>query len=223
VHHGLPEDLYQPSFTPGRYLAFLGRLSPEKRPEWAIEIARRAGFPLEIAAKVDPADRAYFETTVAPLLDQPHVAMVGEVGEAEKGPFLAGARALLFPVDWPEPFGLVMIEALACGTPVIAFRRGSVAEVIDDGVSGFIVDSVDEAVAAVDWVEELDREICRGVFVERFSARRMAADYAAIYERLIAARESSWDAGASFMQLRSDLPPEVPVVAVRDGRGVAAR
>ena len=212
VHHGLPESLYVPSFAPGRYLAFLGRLSPEKRPEWAIEIARRAGLPLAIAAKVDPADRAYFETTVAPLLEQPHVRMVGEVGEAEKGPFLAGAHALLFPVDWPEPFGLVMIEALACGTPVIAFRRGSIPEVIDDGVTGFIVDSVDEAVAAVDRVGELDRETCRQVFVERFSAQRMAADYLALYERLIAARTGAWVAGASL--------PEAPPVAVSDDRDV---
>jgi glycosyltransferase involved in cell wall biosynthesis len=160
---------------------------------------------------------------VKPLLEQPHVRMVGEVGDAEKVPFLAGAKALLFPVDWPEPFGLVMIEALACGTPVIAFRRGSVAEVIDHGVTGFVVDSVEEAVAAVERVEELDRETCRRVFVERFSARRMAADYVEIYERLIAPRGGAWSTGASFTRVPPDLPAQdVPALTVRDGDDASA-
>ena len=198
VHHGLPEDLYAPSFEPGDYLAFVGRLSPEKRPDWAIEIARRAGLPLRIAAKVDAADRAYFESTVVPLLRQPHVEMVGEVGDAEKGPFLAGARALVFPVDWPEPFGLVMIEALACGTPVIAFRRGSIPEVITDGVTGFVVDSLDDAVAAAAKTVELERRQCRLAFLGRFSARRMAADYLAIYERIVRPRATAWIPGATL-------------------------
>ena len=199
VHHGLPEDRYTPSFVPGGYLAFLGRLSPEKRPDWAIEIARRAGLPLRIAAKVDPADRAYYESTVAPLLEQSHVEVVGEVGEGAKGPFLAGARALLFPVDWPEPFGLVMIEALACATPVIAFRRGSIPEVVTHGVTGYVVDSLDDAVAAAEKVGELDRRYCHLDFLERFSARRMASDYLALYERMTAARGSAdWIAGATL-------------------------
>jgi glycosyltransferase involved in cell wall biosynthesis len=184
VHHGLPVDLYEPTFEPGGYLAFLGRLSPEKRPDWAIEIARRADVELKIAAKIDPADRAYYESEIAALLRQPHVEMVGELGEADKSAFLGGARALVFPIDWPEPFGLVMIEALACGTPVIAFRRGSIPEVIEHGVTGFVVDTVEEAVEAVGRLDEIDRERCRDEFVERFSARRMAADYLAIYERV---------------------------------------
>jgi glycosyltransferase involved in cell wall biosynthesis len=192
VYHGLPEDLFEARLEPGGYLAFLGRLSPEKRPDWAIEIARRSGLELRIAAKVDPADRAYYETVVEPLLEQPHVRMVGEVGEAEKGPFLGGARAVVFSVDWPEPFGLVMIEALACGTPVIAFRRGSVPEVIEDGVTGFVVDSVEEAVAAVGRIGEIDRARCRAEFSERFSARRMARDYLALYERMAEGESSSW-------------------------------
>jgi glycosyltransferase involved in cell wall biosynthesis len=192
VYHGLPEDLFRFDREGGDYLAFLGRVSPEKRPDWAIEIARRAGLPLKIAAKVDPADRAYYEGVVAELLRQPHVEMVGEVGQDEKVPFLGGARALVFPVDWPEPFGLVMIEALACGTPVIAFRRGSIPEVIDEGVTGFVVDSVDEAVDAAARIGEIDRERCRRVFVERFSARRMAADYAALYERMIDGLSTEW-------------------------------
>ena len=200
VYHGLPEDLFEPSFERGSYLVFLGRLSPEKRPDWAIEIARRAGRALRIAAKIDPADRDYFESTLAPLMRQPHVEMVGEVGQAEKVPFLAGASALIFPVDWPEPFGLVMIEALACGTPVIAFRRGSIPEVIEEGVTGFVVDTVDEAIEAVDRIEELDRRRCRREFERRFSARRMATDYVALYERMIEGLASDWtdDESARF-------------------------
>lgn len=190
VYHGLPEDLYQFHAGPGRYLAFLGRISPEKRVDRAIEIARRAGLPLKIAAKVDKVDAEYFETEIKPLLAQPHVEFIGEIGEAEKNDFLGNAIALLFPIDWCEPFGLVMIEAMACGTPVIAFRRGSVEEVMVPGRSGFICDTVEEAVEAVDRVKQLDRAQCRRVFEERYTVTRMARDYAEIYRRLTGLRSS---------------------------------
>ncbi|HEX2463199.1 MAG TPA: glycosyltransferase family 4 protein [Thermoanaerobaculia bacterium] len=211
IYHGLPDDLFEPSFEPGSYLAFLGRLSPEKRPDWAIEIARRAGRDLRMAAKIDPADRAYYESTVASLLEQPHVEMVGEVGQAEKGPFLAGASALIFPVDWPEPFGLVMIEALACGTPVIAFRRGSIEEVIEDGVTGFVVDTLAQAVEAAGRIGEIDRRRCRREFTERFSARRMAAEYVALYERMIESSASGW-----VDERRGSYPASTPLAASDD-------
>jgi glycosyltransferase involved in cell wall biosynthesis len=184
VHHGLPPDLLSFHERPAGYLAFLGRISPEKRPDRAVEIARRAGLELRIAAKVDKADQAYFERVIQPLLAGPGVNYIGEIGEAEKADFLGNARALLFPIDWPEPFGLVMIEAMACGTPVIACRCGSVPEVIDDGVTGFIVDSIEGAVRAVGRLPELSRRRCRRVFEERFCAARMARDYVAVYERL---------------------------------------
>lgn len=189
VYHGLPA----PAAPVGRgegYLAFLGRISPEKRPDRAIEIARRAGMPLLMAAKVDKVDRAYFEAVVEPLLDGDLVRFIGEVGEAERLEFLGGADALLFPIDWPEPFGLVMIEAMSRGTPTIAFRRGSVPEVIDEGVSGFVVDDVDQAVDAVRRLPDLDRAAVRRRFDERFTAARMAADYVAIYRRLGAGQAS---------------------------------
>jgi glycosyltransferase involved in cell wall biosynthesis len=185
VHHGLPLDLLELNAAPrGDYLAFLGRISPEKRPDRAIEIARLTGLPIKIAAKVDPADRHYFERFVAPLLDHPLVEYIGEIGEAEKNAFLGNARALLFPIDWPEPFGLVVIEAMACGTPVIAFPCGSVPEIVEEGVTGFIVESVGEAVRAVDRIDRLDRTAIRARFEEAFSAGRMAEDYEALYERL---------------------------------------
>jgi glycosyltransferase involved in cell wall biosynthesis len=185
VHHGLPPDLL--SFHPraGSYLAFLGRISPEKRLDRAIAIARACGQPLRIAAKVDPADTDYFEHEIRPLLDDPLVDFIGEIGDAEKAEFLGHARALLFPIDWPEPFGLVMIEALACGTPVIAFRGGSVAEVIDEGVTGFVVGSVEEAIAATDRIDTLDRRMCRAVFEKRFTVARMAANYVDLYDRVV--------------------------------------
>jgi glycosyltransferase involved in cell wall biosynthesis len=183
VHHGLPLDLYLPGSGQGGYLAFLGRISPEKRCDRAVEIATRAGLPLKIAAKVDSADREYYKT-VRHLFDHPLVEFIGEIGEDRKSEFLGAARALLFPIDWPEPFGLVMIEAMACGTPVLAFRSGSVPEVIDDGVTGAVVGSVDEAVAELDRVLALDRAGCRRRFEERFSARRMAEDYLALYRSL---------------------------------------
>jgi glycosyltransferase involved in cell wall biosynthesis len=185
VHHGLPLDLLSFQPEPGRYLAFMGRVSPEKRLDRAIEIARRVGVELRIAAKVDPADRAYFEAVIEPLLDGPCVEYIGEIGEADKSDFLGGALALLFPIDWPEPFGLVMIEAMACGTPVIAFPGGSVSDVIEPGVTGFVVDDVAGAVAAVEQIATLDRAACRRAFEQRFSAERMARDYLALYERLV--------------------------------------
>jgi glycosyltransferase involved in cell wall biosynthesis len=185
IHHGLPLDLYRFQPKRGDYLAFIGRLAAEKRPDRAIEIARRAGLKLKIAAKIDPQDRNYFEQTVKPLLSEPHVEFIGEIGEQDKAAFLGGARALLFPIDWPEPFGLAMIEALACGTPVVAWRGGSVAEVLRDGVTGFVCDDIDQAVAAVGRVDELSRQRCREEFEGRFSVARMAADYARVYQALI--------------------------------------
>jgi glycosyltransferase involved in cell wall biosynthesis len=184
VYHGLPENLYMPREEPGDYLAFLGRLSPEKRVDRAIQLAGDMGIPIRIAAKVDETEVEYFEQKVKPLLDNPLVDFVGEIGDAEKTDFLGRALALLFPIEWPEPFGLVMTEALACGTPVVAFRRGSVPEVIDDGVTGFIVEDMDEALEAVTRVRTLDRRKCREVFEERFSSRRMTRDYLRLYERL---------------------------------------
>jgi glycosyltransferase involved in cell wall biosynthesis len=187
VHHGLPPGLHPFRGGPGKYLAFLGRISPEKLPVQAIEIARRAGMPLKMAAKVDRADRDYYQQVVRTLLRTAggHAELIGEVGGRDKDEFLGNAHALLFPIDWPEPFGLVMIEALACGTPVIAYRRGSVPEVIDDGLTGFIVEDVNEAARAVGRVAELSRADCRRVFEERFSASRMARDYLKAYRRAL--------------------------------------
>jgi glycosyltransferase involved in cell wall biosynthesis len=184
VYHGIPENLHQPRVQPGSYLAFLGRISPEKRVDRAIEIARRTGIPLKIAAKVDVVDQEYFETRIRRLLDDSLIEYIGEIGDPEKSEFLGSACALLFPVDWPEPFGLAMIEALACGTPVIAYRAGSVPEVIEEGKTGYIVESIDQAVSAVHRIDALDRRTCRRVFEERFSAARMFTDYLAIYRRL---------------------------------------
>jgi glycosyltransferase involved in cell wall biosynthesis len=220
VHHGLPPDLYQLRDRPGSYLAFLGRISPEKQPDQAIEIACRAGLPLKIAAKVDRADRDYYEQAIRPLLRAAgrHVEFIGEVGGADKDEFLGNAHALLFPIGWPEPFGLVMIEALACGTPVIAYPRGSVPEVIDDGVTGFIVDGVDEAVRAVGRVAGLSRATCRRVFDERFSAARMARDYVRVYRRVL-----EWSRGRSprrrraAVRIAADERKDLPVPAVGGG------
>ena len=188
VHHGLPEHLLVPGSGAGGYLAFLGRISPEKAPDAAIRIAARAGMKLKIAAKVDKADEEYFQETIVPLLDQPHVEFLGEIGERDKSAFLGGASGLLFPIAWREPFGLVMIEAMACGTPVVAFRNGSVPEVIEDGVTGFVVDDEEQAAAAVQRLYGLDRSAIRGIFERRFTARRMAEDYLRIYHGLIARR-----------------------------------
>jgi glycosyltransferase involved in cell wall biosynthesis len=185
VYHGLPPRLYQLKEQPQGYLAFLGRISPEKRVDRAIDIASKAGIELKISAKIDAVDREYFKQKIEPLLDNPLVEFIGEIGENEKGEFLGNARALLFPIDWPEPFGLVMIEAMACGTPVIAYRRGSVPEIIDDGVTGFIVNGVREAVNAVKRLDSISRRRCREVFDRRFTTRRMVADYLKVYEQLL--------------------------------------
>jgi glycosyltransferase involved in cell wall biosynthesis len=185
VYHGIPLNHYPFHERPGSYLAFVGRMSPEKGPDRAIEIARRAGVPIKLAAKVDQAAREYFEEQVRPRLNEPGVEFVGEIGEAEKGQFLGAACALVFPIDWPEPFGLIMIEAMACGTPVIAFRHGAVAEVVQDDITGFVVSSVEEAVSAVKRLEVLNRRLCRKAFEQRFSSERMAKDYLAVYERVL--------------------------------------
>jgi glycosyltransferase involved in cell wall biosynthesis len=192
VYHGLPADLYRFRPEPGRsYLAFVGRISPEKRVDRAIEIAKRVQIPLKIAAKVDPVDRHYFKSTIKPLLCEPLVEFIGEIGEREKDKFLGNAYALLLPIDWPEPFGLVMVEAIACGTPVIAYRDGAVPEVIEEGHTGFIVEDLDDAVEAVRHVPELSRKRCREVFEERFTAARMARDYVKVFERLIDGKQNN--------------------------------
>ena len=186
VHHGLPPDLFTFNEHGGDYLAFLGRMSPEKGVDRAIEIATQAGMPLKIAAKIYPEERGYFETTLAPLLcaAKPLIEFEGELGQLEKNELLGNAKAVLFPIDWPEPFGLVMIEALACGTPVIAWRRGSVPEVLEDGVTGYIVESVAEAVKALGKLDQLSRRECRRIFESRFTAERMARDYLRIFSSL---------------------------------------
>ncbi len=195
VYNGLPDDLYRPGTGEGGYLAFLGRISPEKGIVRAIHIARQAGLPLKIAAKVDAVDQEYYEQQVKPLLDTPGIEFIGEIGEDRKGEFLGNARALLFPIDWPEPFGLVMIEANACGTPVVAWRQGSVPEVIEPARNGFIVDSIEAAVDAVHRLDSLDRGECRRVFEERFTARHMAENYLRAYETARAGRHVQRMAG----------------------------
>jgi glycosyltransferase involved in cell wall biosynthesis len=185
VHHGLPLDLHRPRAKAGDYFAFLGRVSPEKRVDRAIAISRALGVPLKIAAKVDTADKDYYEREMVPALGDPLIEFVGEIGEDQKGDFLGGARALLFPIDWPEPFGLVMIEAMACGTPVVAFRTGSVSEIVEDGVSGFMVEDLDAAIEAARRTSELDRLACRAAFERRFSVQKMAEAYLEIYAELI--------------------------------------
>lgn len=185
IHHGLPRNLLQPLEVERGYLAFLGRIAPEKCVDRAIAIAARCGLKIKIAAKVDPADKKYFEAEIKPLLSQPHVEFIGEIDDSQKSAFLSGALGLLVPIDWPEPFGLVMIEAMACGTPVIAFNRGSVPEIVDDGITGFVVEDVDGGVAAVRRLPKLSRARIRSVFERRFTARRMAEDYIAAYESLL--------------------------------------
>lgn len=189
IHHGMSPAAYTFNGAPGKYLAFLGRISPEKRPDRAIAIAIAAGLPLKIAAKVDSADHEYFERAIRPLLAHPLIEFIGEIGDHEKAEFLGNARALLFPIDWPEPFGLVMIEAMACGTPVIAWRCGSVPEVIDHGVTGFIVDSEAQAIEATYAVLQLERSRIREVFEQRFSAIVMARHYVDLYEQLVGGHE----------------------------------
>jgi glycosyltransferase involved in cell wall biosynthesis len=187
VYHGLPRTLFQPTERAGGYLVFLGRTSLEKGVDRAIEIARQTNLPLMLAGKIYPEERGYFDAVIAPLLDasKDMVHFVGEIGGREKEALLGNARALLFPIDWDEPFGLVMIESLACATPVIAWRRGSVPEVIDDGVTGFIVDSIDAAVQAIGRLDRIDRRRCRDVFEARFDANRMAREYVKVYEQVI--------------------------------------
>jgi glycosyltransferase involved in cell wall biosynthesis len=185
IYHGLPKDLLRFYPDSGNYLAFLGRISPEKRVDRAIEMAKRAGMPLKIAVKIDRVDRRYFKRAVEPLLNDSHVELIGEISDDEKGEFLGKAYALLFPIDWPEPFELVMIEAMACGTPTIAYDAGSVSEVMEHGVTGFIVKELDEAVEAIGCVAELSRARCREVFEKRFTASRMAGDYVRVYRRMV--------------------------------------
>ncbi len=185
VHHGLPVNLLQPQQMPQDYVAFLGRICPEKRPDRAIRIAAGAGEVLRLAAKVDRVDEEYFTTQIKPMLNE-RATLIGEIGDAEKPGFLSGAKALLMPIDWPEPFGLVMIEAMACGTPVIAYNHGSVPEIIEDGLTGFIVSNEAQAIAALKRIHTLDRRAVRARFEERFSARRMAQDYVDVYESLVA-------------------------------------
>jgi glycosyltransferase involved in cell wall biosynthesis len=204
VYHGLPRDL-TPTHAPKEgYLAFLGRISPEKRVDRAIAIARAVGLPLKIAAKVDRVDETYFRAEIEPLLSQPGIEYIGEIDDRHKNAFLGNARALLFPIDWPEPFGLSMIEAMACATPVLAFRNGAVAEVIDEGVTGYVVDGMDEAIGRVEAVLALDRNRVRQRFEERFSATRMAHEYLRIYERLIGAplrRDENVAAGGQAIRI----------------------
>lgn len=185
AYHGLPKDLLSFNPRPGKYLAFIGRISPEKGPEAAITIARRAGVPLKIAAKIDDVDREYYETAIKPLIEPPHIEYVGEVDEQGKSEFLGGARALLFPIDWPEPFGLAMIEALACGTPVIARPCGSVPEIIHSGVNGLVAAGLNDLVAAVDRVDTISREQCRRSFEARFTVEKMVDTYEDIYRDVI--------------------------------------
>ena len=187
VYHGMPENLLRPVPADPSYLAFLGRISPEKRVDRAIHIAERCGLPLKIAAKVDAVDHDYFEEMIKPLLAKPNVEFIGEITDAQKSEFLSNAFALLVPIDWPEPFGLVMIEAMACGAPVIAFNRGAVSELIEDGVTGFVVEDETSAVGALRHLSRLSRTVIRKRFEERFTARRMARDYLAVYRDLVGA------------------------------------
>jgi glycosyltransferase involved in cell wall biosynthesis len=187
VYHGLPEDLYSVEENPDHYLAFLGRISPEKRVDIAIEIAKRAEIPLKIAAKIDKVDADYFQYVIRPLMDHPLIEYVGEIGDREKNEFIGKALALLAPIDWPEPFGLVFIEAMACGTPVITCPKGSAPELIEPGITGYIVDSIDDAVTAVREISAIDRRRCREVFEQQFTSMRMAEDYVRHYFEMVQA------------------------------------
>jgi glycosyltransferase involved in cell wall biosynthesis len=207
VHHGIPVERYPFRREPGSYLAFLGRITPEKRVDRAIQIARRTGIRLRIAAKIEPLHQDYFEAALRPFLDDPLVEFLGEIGEADKGEFLGNACALLFPIDWPEPFGLAMIESMACGTPVIAWRHGSVSEIVDEGVTGLTVENLTGAVAAVERVAALDRGACRARCARRFSVGRMAEEYVGAYGR---ARDR-----ATVRRLPRALPTSEPMSAVR--------
>ncbi|MBR1250075.1 glycosyltransferase family 4 protein [Bradyrhizobium sp. AUGA SZCCT0169] len=203
VYHGLPKDLFRPSFKPGSYLAFLGRLTAEKGPEPAIRIARAVGMPLHIAAKIPRGETTYFKESIEPEVDGKQIRLIGEVNDQAKQGFLAGAAALLFPIDWPEPFGLVMIEAMACGTPVIAFRSGSVPEVVDHGITGFVVSNEEEAIEAIGRLGELDRRRIRAQFESRFTSRRMAEEYLKHYTALAPKRNTVKSAGKDALQEHS--------------------
>ena len=209
VYHGMPEDSLPFQEGPGEYLAFIGRISPEKRPDRAIEIATRAGVRLKIAAKVDDVDREYFERVVCPLLKRPNIEFIGEIGDDTKPEFLGKAIASIAPIDWPEPFGLNMIEAMACGTPTIAFGHGSVPEIIEDGVSGIIVHTVDEAVEAVRRAALMSRRAVRRAFESRFTASRMVSDYLAIYEELVSGESSCSMSGFAEDELQNSLNKDV--------------
>ena len=206
VYHGLPSDLFRPSFEPGSYLAFLGRLTAEKGPEPAIRIARAVGMPLQIAAKVPRGETAFFRERIEPEVDGRQVRLIGEVNDRAKQGFLAGAAALLFPIDWPEPFGLVMIEAMACGTPVIAFRSGSVPEVVDHGITGFVVSNEEEAIQAIGRLGELDRRRIRAQFEKRFTSRRMADEYLNHYAGLAPDRNNVKPQGLVEIDLLAHSP-----------------
>jgi glycosyltransferase involved in cell wall biosynthesis len=211
IYHGLPSDLHAPTYNArGGYLAFLGRISPEKRPDRAIEIARAVGIPLKIAAKIDKADEGYFREVIVPLIDGDGVEFIGEINESSKTKFLGDALALLFPIDWPEPFGLVMIEAMACGTPVLAFRQGSTSEIIDQGITGAIVDTMEEALRVLQQVISLDRRAVRRRFEERFSSARMAKDYVALYRSQLK---------RSFVSERAAIAPQPRPVPKRKSNG----
>jgi glycosyltransferase involved in cell wall biosynthesis len=217
IYHGIPADLHKPTFDPrGGYVAFLGRISPEKGPDRAIAIARSLGIPLKMAAKVDAVDELYFREVVEPLLG-PGVEFIGEINEQQKTAFLGEAQALLFPIGWPEPFGLTMIEAMACGTPVLAFRHGSVPEIIDHGVTGVVVDGMADAAAALSQVLALDRRKVRERFEQRFSAARMARDYAALYHSMLnpaPAIMPHGNAGVFMPRLQETVPLEAPPLSV---------
>jgi glycosyltransferase involved in cell wall biosynthesis len=210
VYHGLPEDSLPFHDGPGQYLAFIGRISPEKRPDRAIEIATRAGVQLKIAAKVDVVDREYFERVVNPLLKRPNIEFIGEIGDEAKSEFLGNAIASISPIDWPEPFGLNMIEAMACGTPTIAFGHGSVPELIEDGVSGIIVHSLNEAVTAVRQAAAMSRRAVRRAFESRFTVRRMVSDYLAIYEELVGGESPGRIAAFAENGVQTLVPKDVP-------------
>jgi len=214
INHGLPRDLLRFNPGPGKYLAFLGRISPEKRPDIAIEVARRAGIPLKIAAKVDVVDRDYFEAVINPLLSPPDVEYIGEISDAEKSDFLGNALALMFTIDWPEPFGLAMIEALACGTPVIARPCGSVPEVIRPGIGGFIADRVEDLVAAVGKASQLSRERCRQEFEERFTVDIMVDRYEEVYQQLIGRNRATLFRKPNEIRYQAQIPQ--PRAGVRE-------
>lgn len=218
VYHGLPDDLYAYHGAPDDYVVFLGRFAPEKRPDRAIEIARRAGIKLKLAAKVDRVDELYFNEEIRPLLVGPYAEYIGEIGDVEKKDLLSRARALLFPIDWPEPFGLVMIEAMACGTPVVAYRCGSVPEVIEEGVSGYIVDSVEDAVTALKKIDAIPRAGVRTEFERRFSAQRMASNYVEIYRKLTGAAKKRRDSPVKNSVHRSAAAPKDPAAAAQPAR-----